>query len=263
MKYTKKWMVVPFNSIKTDYKNDTRKKILSNKKLNRDDKITMFNNFVKKNLIKNTPSQSMSRETPENFEKNDVDEQDSITEETESVKNEFDEFQDQNTYDWIKEESLTPFSADLRRFSNMLNKTLRNYNKSQSDDFTPRKISMNESNLSKNSDFTVRNNSLNTTNQSDSNPSDFLPRNISLNDTTNSINAETSFDDSTLNQSIMKRAPAETTRSKRPISDQTFREITTFAKKKKKINEIREINSRPKKKQKKLVNISKYWESFK
>ena len=55
-----------------------------------------------------------------------------------------------------------------------------------------------------------------------------------------------SFDDldSTLelDKSIMQKAPAQTTRSKRPISDQTFREITK-AKKNKKINEIRKLNS--------------------
>ncbi|CAF0921333.1 unnamed protein product, partial [Brachionus calyciflorus] len=73
-------------------------------------------------------------------------------------------------YDWIKEESLTPFSADLRRFSNMLNKTLKNYN--QSNNLTPR--------------------------------------------------------------NIRNTPPAETTRSKRPISDQTYREITEVAKKKEK-----------------------------
>ncbi|CAF1077895.1 unnamed protein product [Brachionus calyciflorus] len=147
MKYTKKWMVIPFNSLKTDYKSDTKKKILSNKSLSREDKIAMFNNFAQKNLIKNIPCQQMSKETPENIDKNY--DKDSITEETESVKNEYGEFQDQNTYDWIKEESLTPFSADLRRFSNMLNKTLKKINKNQSKDYTPRKISLNESNYSK------------------------------------------------------------------------------------------------------------------
>ncbi|CAF0914257.1 unnamed protein product [Brachionus calyciflorus] len=121
---------------------------------------------------------------------------------------------DQNTYDWIKEKPLTPFSADLRRFPKMLNKSLKNYN--QSINFTLRNISMNETN-----------NDLN----------------IYLNDSKNSLNE----DDSILNQSISQRPPAETTRSKRPISDQTYREITELAKKKKKVNEIREYNSRPKK----------------
>ncbi|CAF1137557.1 unnamed protein product, partial [Brachionus calyciflorus] len=149
------------------------------------------------------------------------------------------------------------FSADLRSFSNMLNKTLKNYN--QSNDFTPRNISMNES---KNdlSDFTLRDNSLNNSRYSNKMPSDFSLRNISLNYSNNSMN-ETSFDNSILYQSIFQKPPAETTRSKRPISDQTYREITEVAKKKKKVNEIRELNSRPKKR--KPVNISKYWKSFK
>ncbi|CAF1130418.1 unnamed protein product [Brachionus calyciflorus] len=234
MKYTKKWMVIPFNSLKTDYKNDTKKKILSNKKLSKEDKITMFNNLVQKNLKKNIPGQPMSENTPGNYDQNSIDE------EVQSVKNEYDEFQDQNTYDWIKEESLTPFSADLRRFSNMLNKTLKNFN--QSNNFTPRNISMNESNNDL-SDFTLRENSLNNSRYSNKDPSDFSLRNISLNDSNNSMNE----DDSILNQSIFQKPPAETTRSKRPISDKTYREITEVAKKKKKVNEIRELNSRPKK----------------
>ncbi|CAF1067454.1 unnamed protein product [Brachionus calyciflorus] len=101
-------------------------------------------------------------------------------------------------------------------------------------------------------------NSLNNSRYSNKDPSDFSLRNISLNDSTNSMN-ETP--DSILNQSIFQRPPAETTRTKRPISDQTYREITEVAKKKKKVNEIRELNSRPKKRM--PVSISKYWESFK
>ena len=141
MKYTKKWMVIPFNSLKTDYKDDTNRKILSNKKLSKEDKINMYNNIVRKNVRKNNLNQSMSERTPENIEKNY--EQESVVEEDESIKN--DEFQDQNTYDWIKEESMTPFSADLRRFSNMLNNTLRNYNNT-SKNLTPRNTTLKESN---------------------------------------------------------------------------------------------------------------------
>ncbi|CAF1118812.1 unnamed protein product, partial [Brachionus calyciflorus] len=140
MKYTKKWIVIPFNSLKTHYKNDTKNKILYKKKLSKEDKIAMFNNLVQKNLIKNIPGQPMSEDTPGNIETN----YDEIDEEVQSLKNEYDEFQDQNTYDWIKKELLTPFSADLRRFSSMLNKTLKNYNKSNN--FTPRNISRNEPN---------------------------------------------------------------------------------------------------------------------
>ncbi|CAF1117176.1 unnamed protein product [Brachionus calyciflorus] len=115
---------------KTEYKIDTKKKILSNIKLSKEDNITMFNNLVQKNLNKNIP--------------------------------------DQNTYDWIKEESLTPFSADLRRFSSMLNKTLKNYN--QSNNYTTRNISMNEPNNDL-SDFTLRDISLNNSGYSIKDPS--------------------------------------------------------------------------------------------
>ncbi|CAF1108807.1 unnamed protein product [Brachionus calyciflorus] len=96
-----------------------------------------------------------------------LDDQNSVDEEVRSVKNEYDEFQDQNTYDWIKEESLTPFSAGLRGFSNMLNKTLKNYN--QSNNFTPGNISMNETNNDL-SDFTLRDNSLNNSRYSNKDP---------------------------------------------------------------------------------------------
>ncbi|CAF1104641.1 unnamed protein product [Brachionus calyciflorus] len=185
----KKWMVIPFNSLKTDYKNDTKKKILSNKKLSKEGKITMFNNLVQKNLIKNMSGQPMSEDTPENIKTN----YDVIDEEVQSVKNEYDEFQDKNTYDWIKEESLTPFSADLRRFSSMLNKTLKNYN--QSNNYTPRNISMNEPNNDL-SDFTLRDNLLNNLRYSIKDPSDFSLRNISLNDSNHLINE---------NQSIFQR----------------------------------------------------------
>ncbi|CAF1095703.1 unnamed protein product [Brachionus calyciflorus] len=150
---------------------------------------------------------------------------------------------------------LIKYKNSLRRFSSMLNKTLKKYN--QSNNYTPRNISMNEPNNDL-SDFTLRDNSLNNSRYSIKDPSDFSLRNISLNDSNHSLNKNPN---SILNQSIFQRPPAETTRSKGPISDQTYREITEVAKKKKKVNEIRELNSRPKRR--KPVNISKYWESFK
>ncbi|CAF1024716.1 unnamed protein product, partial [Brachionus calyciflorus] len=54
----------------------------------------MFNNLVQKNLKKNIPAQPMSENTPGNIER-DYD-QNSVDEEIKSVKNEYDEFQDQN-----------------------------------------------------------------------------------------------------------------------------------------------------------------------
>lgn len=238
MKYTQKWMVIPFNPQKTDNKDDTNRKILANRKLTSDDKLSMYNNLIRKKVLNNMPNQLMSEKTPEIYDNKSIKEQESILEADESIKNENDEFQDQNTYDWIKEESMTPFTADLRRFSNMLNNTLKNYNKT-SDNITPRNISFSE------------------------------PHELSLINPinlTSQVNKSNNDLDSTLEseKSIMQRAPAQTTRSKRPISDQTFREITEVSKKKKKkINYIRDLNARPIRKKKTKINLSKYWEAFK
>lgn len=56
MKYTNKWVVVPFSSFNSKFQqnSDVIKKIFSNKSLSKDEKIVAYNNYILKNKIKTT-----------------------------------------------------------------------------------------------------------------------------------------------------------------------------------------------------------------